>query len=329
MGIAPEAASPLFTAPQKYWWVNHSRTYKQEIGDGYIWAPLTTQDGHEVRAYENLNFCRPGDVIFSYSEKAIRNVGVVVGRPELARKPLDFGRAGDAWKDDGRLVPIRWARLATPVEPVKHSKDVLPLLPERNSPLKKSNLLGNQSYLHEISVELGTYLLKLIESNYDPTIFLGLEDLKQDEQTVVDFIYDMDEIEKQYSVLSVTETKALRSARIGQGVFKDRVLEIEPACRLTGVRHRNLLNASHIKPWRESTNEERLSPFNGLALSPHIDRLFDRYLITFDPGGGLLVKNELAREALQLWGATKPVIAKPFRKEQEEFLSLHRERLRS
>jgi hypothetical protein len=205
----------------------------------------------------------------------------------------------------------------------------LPLLPERNSPLQRSSLLGVQSYLHEISAELGTYLLKLIESRYDPTIIFGLESLKQDEQIEIDFIYDMNDIDKQYSVLSVTEKKALRSARIGQGVFKDRVLEIEPACRLTGVRHRNLLNASHIKPWRESTNEERLSPFNGLALSPHIDRLFDRHLITFAPGGGLLVKNELAKEALQLWGATKPVIAKPFRKEQEEFLSLHRERLRN
>ncbi|MGH8783212.1 HNH endonuclease [Paraburkholderia sp.] len=44
---------------------------------------------------------------------------------------------------------------------------------------------------------------------------------------------------------------------------------------------RELLIASHIKPWRESDNEERLDGMNGLLLATHADRLFDRYLMSF------------------------------------------------
>jgi len=33
------------------------------------------------------------------------------------------------------------------------------------------------------------------------------------------------------------------------------------------------LRASHIKPWRQSTDQERLSGSNGLMLAPHVDHL--------------------------------------------------------
>ncbi len=36
--------------------------------------------------------------------------------------------------------------------------------------------------------------------------------------------------------------------------------------------------ASHCKPWRDATNEERLNGENGLLLTPSIDHLFDRDL---------------------------------------------------
>jgi hypothetical protein len=41
------------------------------------------------------------------------------------------------------------------------------------------------------------------------------------------------------------------------------------------------LKASHIKPWRDATDAERLDGSNGLLLSPHIDHLFDEGYITF------------------------------------------------
>jgi hypothetical protein len=43
------------------------------------------------------------------------------------------------------------------------------------------------------------------------------------------------------------------------------------------------LRASHCKPWRDATNEERLNRENGLLLTPSIDHLFERGAIFVRP----------------------------------------------
>jgi predicted restriction endonuclease len=129
-------------------------------------------------------------------------------------------------------------------------------------------------------------------------------------------------------VPSSTERDALTKARLGQGLFRHRVTELEPACRVTGLARQQFLVASHIKPWRSCDNQERLSGANGLLLSPHIDKLFDRHWISFDSGGELIWQNEAAGEALRCWGIEGANLIRPFSREQEAFLRAHREALR-
>ena len=84
----------------------------------------------------------------------------------------------------------------------------------------------------------------------------------------------------------LTERERLQAARIGQGEFRDALMIFwKSTCPVTGVDHAALLRASHIKPWRDASNDERLNPFNGLLLCAHVDTLFDRNLITFDDDG--------------------------------------------
>jgi hypothetical protein len=78
-----------------------------------------------------------------------------------------------------------------------------------------------------------------------------------------------------------TDRAAIIRARWGQGIFKQRVMEIERRCRITGVDNPIHLVASHCRPWRDSINEERLNGENGLLLTPSIDHLFDRGFIGF------------------------------------------------
>lgn len=68
--------------------------------------------------------------------------------------------------------------------------------------------------------------------------------------------------------LPPTTREALISARVGQGLFKQRISQYEHACRITAVNNPVHLIASHIKPWRESNNDERLHEGNGLLLTP-------------------------------------------------------------
>lgn len=82
-----------------------------------------------------------------------------------------------------------------------------------------------------------------------------------------------------------TEREVLAKARIGQGRFRADLVATwrkGETCALTRLAVPEMLIASHIKPWRESTNAERLDPMNGLLLVAHADKLFDRFLMSFE-----------------------------------------------
>lgn len=95
----------------------------------------------------------------------------------------------------------------------------------------------------------------------------------------------------------LTEREQLQAARVGQGELRDALMIYwDGTCPVAGVDHSAVLRASHIKPWREASNAERLNPFNGLLLCAHIDALFDRHLITFEDDGLLKVSSLISAD---------------------------------
>jgi hypothetical protein len=84
-----------------------------------------------------------------------------------------------------------------------------------------------------------------------------------------------------------TEAERLIVQRIGQDVFRDRLMDYwQGRCPLTGISDPPLLRASHIVPWSECDSDaERLDVHNGLLLSALWDAAFDRALVTFDDEG--------------------------------------------
>ena len=90
------------------------------------------------------------------------------------------------------------------------------------------------------------------------------------------------------SALSVTEREAIVKARVGQGKFRERLVEYWRGCSISTFSHFDLLIASHIKPWREADNQQRLDVFNGLLLLPNYDKLFDKGYISFDDNGRII-----------------------------------------
>jgi hypothetical protein len=105
-------------------------------------------------------------------------------------------------------------------------------------------------------------------------------------------------------------------------------MEIQRACRITGVTNPVHLIASHCKPWRDSdTNEERLNGENGLLLTPSIDHLFDRGFIGFEGNGNLIVSPVAHRPSLERMGIelTGIVNVGSFTSGQKQFLEYHRD----
>lgn len=101
----------------------------------------------------------------------------------------------------------------------------------------------------------------------------------------------LDEISENLSDLPENKTtrKAIVDARIGQGPFRLDLISMWGSCAVTDASTLAMLKASHIKPWRDSDNKERLDKFNGLLLSANLDAAFDSGLISFEDNGKILI----------------------------------------
>lgn len=130
---------------------------------------------------------------------------------------------------------------------------------------------------------------------------------------------------KEYLGLSKTEREAIVKARIGQGQFRESLINYWATCAVTGCQEHTLLRASHIKPWSKSEVAERLSLYNGLLLSPNLDACFDSGFISFDNFGRVLVSTELNEKDMIALGINKDMKLSRLEPEHHHYLAYHRE----
>lgn len=136
--------------------------------------------------------------------------------------------------------------------------------------------------------------------------------------------YDIDQLQNED--IPETERQALHQARIGQGAFRSHLLQRwNESCAVTGCTVKAALRASHIKPWCESENSERLDPNNGLILSATIDALFDRGLISFKDDGAMLVSDSISSDDRAVLGLPAS-LRLPLRDREKAYLASHRTR---
>jgi len=102
-----------------------------------------------------------------------------------------------------------------------------------------------------------------------------------------------------------TERKGLVTSRVGQGAYRKRIIHRwEYKCAVTGFSKLDILIASHIVPWAEANDNERLDVDNGLLLSPTYDALFDRNLISFENNGKIILSDAIDTKAYEKIGVT-------------------------
>ena len=97
-----------------------------------------------------------------------------------------------------------------------------------------------------------------------------------------------------------TERIILAAVRVGQHRFaRDVLTNCGHACVFCGFAApsagpSHLLRASHVKPWRHATKQERLHVANGLAACPTHDAAFDQGLLTIEDDLRITVAPSLA-----------------------------------
>ena len=314
----------------QFWWVNQNQTFSHEVRGGYLWSPKRKSDGSINPFYESMREVAPGDLIFSFEGTFIRALGIATSYARETPKPPEFGTAGPNWNHIGWRVDVDFTALENHIKPADHIDRLRPYLPQRYSPLQESGR-GNQAvYLTWVELPLAEELISLIG-------FEGRQFRERAEDSAPGYVpkspsdveswehYIRQEIESDTRIPS-TERSALVLARRGQGVFKQRVSLIEHACRITKVERAEHLIASHCKPWRDSSNDERLDGENGLLLTPTIDHLFDRGFISFDNDGTLMVSPVAHQLSLQRMGipVDRAMNVGKFSSGQRKYLDFHR-----
>jgi hypothetical protein len=214
---------------------------------------------------------------------------------------------------------VEFKELRQPIRPKDHIEQLKPHLPPKYSPLQSNGNGLQHVYLAEVPPSMATALIRFIGDQYQ-VLLEGLSKELGDatsEDTQEGVIQGRTDI-------GPTAKEQLVRARRGQGLFRSNVRLNEKCCRVTRVSNPNFLRASHIKPWKHSSDEEKLNGCNGLLLAPHIDHLFDKGLISFTDSGALLISSHLDHGILNAWGISLDVNVGAFSDEQEHFLSYHR-----
>ena len=316
----------------RYWWVNQNQTFRQEIAGGYLWSPKRNANGARNPFYESMREVAPGDLIFSFVDTRVVAIGVARSFCWECPKPAEFGSAGQNWENIGWRVSVSFTSLLNRIRPKDHIGVLKAVLPDRYSPLQP-NGNGNQAlYLTELSEDFAQILAGLIGE--EARAFMAVSEpgtVTETQRMATGDDLDVwerkleEQVEADPSVPE-TERDAIVRARRGQGLFKQRVMRIERSCRITGVNNVSHLLASHCKPWRDSSNEERLNGENGLLLTPNIDHLFDRGFIGFENSGDLIISPVAHRPSLERMGVetARRINVGIFSHGQKSFLEFHR-----
>lgn len=139
------------------------------------------------------------------------------------------------------------------------------------------------------------------------------------------------ELNKYPDSIKNTEVERIVRQRVGQDTYRRAMMEYwGGACAVTGVSIPQVLRASHALPWAECQSDaQRLDVFNGFLLTANLDALFDRFLISFNSTGKLLISDQISSKDRDFLGINENMKLRWITAEHDVYLSNHRERMNS
>lgn len=125
------------------------------------------------------------------------------------------------------------------------------------------------------------------------------------------------------NTIKITEKDSIVKSRIGQGIFRKGLIEYWHGCAISQCPLTWMLIASHIKPWRDADNQERLDPYNGLLLLPNYDKLFDLGYISFNSKGKIMYSRLLDKFDRETIGLTNNLHLVKLEEQHLKYLKYH------
>lgn len=299
-----------------YYWVNLGVSYKEVRDFKFLWAPshtYTASGEKTVKAgWGHVPNIKKDDVIICHENKRIIYVAQALDDAYPALRPES--RTYDEWKKEGNKVDVNLIVLERPVSTDEFKHHIIERFNEQCEP-KLFTVDGNatQNYMVAIPESVASIVLSSLDSAN-----LGL--LKQPSKPSGDT-----KRRKKRKVIKGGVRSARSKARIGQGAFRDEVLDIwNQTCPVTKVALPELLIASHIVSWVLSDDDEKVDGYNGFPFVPNVDKLFDKGLISFADDGLLLISPHLSVATLNALGIREDTKISGLTEEHTFYLAKHR-----
>ena len=284
--------------------VMQGQTYQEEKELGMIWSGKQASDGSFPHSWQRVMEVKEGDRIFHYVKGDIVAISVAKTGCEIARRPSDVSN-----DESGYLVELDYHELEVPVNVRAKFDAILPLLPIKYSPFQ-ADANGNQGYLYPCNEELTIKFLEIISD-------LNIYQIDEEQLELAISTVRQTERNTFIPMLAETETEVKTKIRLGQRKFRQGLLRLwDQKCALCEIELPELLRASYSKPWKDSTDVERVDSYNGVLLCCNHHALYENGFIAFDGQGRLHISSQIPEEDYERYGIQSKI--KIARKEQNK-----------
>lgn len=274
--------------------VMQGRTYHEEKELGILWSLQQDSAGNPQHFWERMKEIDEGDRIFHYVKGQVVAISVAKSCYREERKPYTIDLPGSE-DEKGYLIETEYHELEKPLTIDDFFDEVLPLLPIKYSPFQE-NGNGNQGYLYPCNEELTIKLVELIGD-------LNIYEIDEEQLEFVMGTVRRTEHDFLTPILSETEAEAKTKVRLGRQRFRNELLPLwNGKCALCDIVLPELLQASYAKPWKDSTNSERVDPNNGILLCRNHDALYNHGLIAFDGQGKIHISARIPEGDYEKYG---------------------------
>ncbi|MGX9134329.1 HNH endonuclease [Rummeliibacillus sp. JY-2-4R] len=295
--------------------VMQGRTYFEEKEAGVIWVPQLDISGHPQHSWERMRTVKRGDVVFHYVNGYIVAVSVATTDCIISERPKELQNDSVNDKEMGYLVSLEYHELEATINVQDHFSEIEPFLPIKYSAFQ-ANGTGNQGYLYPSNDELTIILLELI----------GEANIIKVEKEQLRFSLDAIELNEHHPLaplITNTESKVKMKMRVNEHKLREK-LEIiwQTSCPVCGIHLNDVLRVSRPKPWKDSTNDEKLDPYNGLLLCANHDALYTKGYISFDAKGKIRISPAIAAEDYARYLINPDIVIK-VEPEHKKYLKWH------
>lgn len=159
----------FYELPEKksrnYFYVMQNKTFAEEYGGGYLWAPQKGNNGSSPNhSWLRMQDVKAGDVILHGYKQQVVAISIANADCYAAMRPEEL--VAD-WKREGWRVDSDYLILDTPIYPKDIWDELQPLLPAKYSPFTSEGS-GNQGYLFEANVDMCRCILDNISLHGAP-----------------------------------------------------------------------------------------------------------------------------------------------------------------